>query len=85
MRNVNIGIDYDAGNPINTKITEPHVQMRLCLAGHKCPYIDLAVMHLLPTMISAPFHWHNFLSISRIFNLFSSKNTLRLYLGANTM
>ena len=32
MRNVNIGIDHDTGNTLNTKITEPRVQTRLCLA-----------------------------------------------------
>ena len=30
--NINFGIDYDAGNSFNTKITEPRVQTRLCLA-----------------------------------------------------
>ena len=29
---VNFGIDNDFGNPLNTKITEPQVQTRLCLA-----------------------------------------------------
>ena len=33
LRNINFGIDYDAGNPFDTKITEPRVQTRLCLAG----------------------------------------------------
>ena len=32
LRNINFGIDYDAGNPFDTKITEPRVQTRLCLA-----------------------------------------------------
>ena len=29
---VNFGIDNDFGNSFNTKITEPRVQTRLCLA-----------------------------------------------------
>lgn len=41
--------------------------------------------HISPSMISTPFHSHNFLSISRISAHFSSKNTLRRYLGANTI
>ena len=32
LRDINFGIDYDAGNSLNTKITEPRVQTRLCLA-----------------------------------------------------
>lgn len=32
LGNINFGIDYDTGNPLNTKITEPRVQTRLCLA-----------------------------------------------------
>ena len=35
LRNINFGIDYDAGNPFDTKITEPRVQTRLCLAEAK--------------------------------------------------
>lgn len=31
LRNIYFGIDYDSGNPLNTKITEPRVQSRLCL------------------------------------------------------
>ena len=41
--------------------------------------------HISPYMISTPFHSHNFLNISRISARFSSKNTLRRYLGANTI
>ena len=32
LRDVNFGIDYDACNTFDTKITEPRVQTRLCLA-----------------------------------------------------
>ena len=32
LGNINFGIDYDTGNPFNTKTTEPRVQTRLCLA-----------------------------------------------------
>ena len=55
------------------------------ILGGMLTYMCIWSGHTSPSMISAPFHWHNFLSISRISNLFSSKNTFRLYLGANTM
>ena len=54
------------------------------ILGGMLTYMCIWSGHTSPSMISAPFHWHNFLSISRISNLFSSKNTFRLYLGANT-
>ena len=41
--------------------------------------------HTSPSMISTPFHWHNWRNISRISMRFSSKNTFRLYFGANTI
>ena len=41
--------------------------------------------HTSPSIISTPFHWHNCLNISLIAWRFSSKNTFRLYFGANTM
>ena len=41
--------------------------------------------HTSPSMISTPFHWQSWRSISRISNLFSAKNTFRLYFGANTI
>ena len=41
--------------------------------------------HTSPSIISTPFHWHNFRNISLISNRFSSKNTFRLYFGAKTM
>ena len=41
--------------------------------------------HTSPSIISTPFHCHNWRSISRISNRFSAKNTFRLYFGANTI
>lgn len=41
--------------------------------------------HTSPSIISTPFHWQSWRSISRISRLFSAKNTFRLYFGANTI
>ena len=33
LRDINYGIEYDAGNTFDTQIKEPRVQTRLCYVG----------------------------------------------------
>ena len=56
-----------------------------CLRNIPCTNICMWSGHTSPSIISTPFHWHNCLNISLIAWRFSSKNTFRLYFGANTM
>ena len=35
LRDIDFGIDYDTGNTFDTKVKEPRVQTRLCLAERK--------------------------------------------------
>lgn len=50
------------------------------ILSNKCTWSG----HISPSIISTPFHAHSVRKISLISNLFPSKNTFRLYFGANT-
>lgn len=53
--------------------------------GRRLTSICMWSGHTSPSIISTPFHWQSWRSISRISRLFSAKNTFRLYFGANTI
>lgn len=71
MRDVNFGVDYDAGNTLDTKITEPRVQTRLCLAegeGFEPP----------EAFTSTVFKFYSAFVVFRLLLLFSSPNCRKI-------
>ena len=71
LRDINFGVDYDAGNTLDTKITEPRVQTRLCLAeaeGFEPPWACTQTV----------FKFYFLFVVFRLLLLFSSPNCRKI-------